>query len=208
MYRFFFKRVIDFIIALTLLIAVSPIIFIVTILLVFVNGGKAFYFQSRPGKNEKIFRVYKFKTMNDKCDARGNLLSDSERLTRIGSIVRATSIDELPQLINVLLGDMSLIGPRPLLLRYLPYYTGRERIRHNVLPGVTGWAQINGRNNVNWESRLEMDVWYVENLSLKLDIKIYFMTFLKVIRPKNVTVNAGDLNFRDFDVERSENSVT
>lgn len=180
MYKNFFKRLIDFIAALFGLIILSPVFLLVTIGLFFANQGKPFFFQARPGKDERIFKIVKFKTMNDKKDANGNLLSDAERLTPIGAFVRKTSIDEIPQLINVLKGDMSLIGPRPLLIQYLPLYNERQARRHEVRPGITGWAQVNGRNAISWDQKFEFDVWYVENISLSLDIKILFMTFKKV----------------------------
>ena len=181
MYKHFFKRVFDFIIALVALILLSPIFLIVMIGLYFANQGKPFFFQARPGLNEKIFKIIKFKTMNDKKDANGNLLSDAERLTPIGAFVRKTSLDELPQLINVLKGDMAIIGPRPLLPQYLPLYSETQKSRHNVRPGITGWAQVNGRNAISWSKKFELDVWYVDNISLILDVKIFFLTIKKVI---------------------------
>ncbi len=180
MYKHFFKRVFDFIIALVALILLSPIFLIVMIGLYFANQGKPFFFQARPGLNEKIFKIIKFKTMNDKKDANGNLLSDAERLTPIGAFVRKTSLDELPQLINVLKGDMAIIGPRPLLPQYLPLYSETQKSRHNVRPGITGWAQVNGRNAISWSKKFELDVWYVDNISLILDVKIFFLTIKKV----------------------------
>ena len=180
MYKHFFKRVFDFIIALVALILLSPIFLIVMIGLYFANQGKPFFFQARPGLNEKIFKIIKFKTMNDKKDANGNLLSDAERLTPIGAFVRKTSLDELPQLINVLKGDMAIIGPRPLLPQYLPLYSETQKSRHNVRPGITGWAQVNGRNAISWSKKFELDVWYVDNISLILDVKIFFKKKKKV----------------------------
>lgn len=180
MYKHFFKRVFDFIIALVALILLSPIFLIVMIGLYFANQGKPFFFQARPGLNEKIFKIIKFKTMNDKKDANGNLLSDAERLTPIGAFVRKTSLDEIPQLINVLKGDMAIIGPRPLLPQYLPLYSETQKRRHNVRPGITGWAQVNGRNAISWSKKFELDVWYVDNISLILDVKIFFLTIKKV----------------------------
>lgn len=189
MYKQFFKRLIDFCIAFTALLIIWPILLVITIWLHFVNkGAGAFFFQERPGKNEKIFKIIKFKSMTDECDSEGNLLDDDLRLTRIGKFIRTTSIDELPQLINVLLGNMSFIGPRPLLPRYLPYYTDRERIRHTVRPGITGLSQVNGRNKMDWNSRLEMDVQYVENMSFIGDIEIVFKTILNVIQKKDIEV--------------------
>ena len=180
MYKNFFKRIIDFLASLIGLILLSPIFIFVMIGLFFANQGKPFFFQKRPGKNERIFKIVKFKTMNDKKDENGSLLADSERLTKIGSFVRKTSLDEIPQLINVLKGDMSLIGPRPLLIQYLPLYNEVQKRRHEVRPGITGWAQINGRNAISWQQKFEYDVWYVDNISLWLDIKILFLTIKKV----------------------------
>lgn len=181
MYKALFKRVIDFFAALIGLLLLSPIIILVIIFLAFANDGKPFFFQKRPGKNEKIFSIIKFKTMNDRKDSDGNLLSDAERLTKVGSFVRKTSLDEIPQLINVLIGDMSLIGPRPLLIQYLPLYNDIQKRRHEVRPGITGWAQVNGRNSISWEKKFELDVWYVKNISLILDLKIFFLTLKKVV---------------------------
>lgn len=202
MYRKFGKRAIDFTAAFTGLILISPVFLLVAVLLAAANNGKVFFTQERPGKDEKIFRVIKFKTMNDKRGSDGNLLSDGERLTNVGKFIRSTSLDEIPQLINVLLGQMSLIGPRPLLVRYLPYYTEKERRRHTVRPGITGWAQVNGRNMLNWDSRLAFDVWYVENLTLKLDIKIFMLTLSKVFKRDSITVDVGVLDFKNLDEER------
>ena len=193
MYKYFFKRIIDFILSFTGLIILSPVFIIVTILLFFANNGKPFFFQQRPGKNEKIFKIIKFKTMNDRKDENGNLLPDKERLTKTGKFIRKTSLDEIPQLINVIKGDMSLIGPRPLLVSYLPYYTEREKVRHTVRPGITGYAQINGRNTVNWNERLALDVFYSENVSLLLDTKIFFNTIKNVITRKDIIVIPGDI---------------
>jgi len=187
MYKYFFKNSIDILISFTVLILSSPILIFTTIGLWLANSGKPFFFQKRPGKNEKIFKVIKFKTMNDKKDENGNLLPDAKRLTKIGKIVRTTSIDELPQLINVLKGDMSLIGPRPLLVEYLDLYNTEQRKRHNVKPGITGWAQVNGRNAISWEKKFEYDIWYVQNLSFLLDIKILFLTIKKVVIPEGIS---------------------
>lgn len=186
MYKHFFKRIIDFIISLIAFLLLSPVFFIVLIFLAIANNGKPFFFQKRPGLNEKIFKVIKFKTMNDKKDAQGNLLPDAVRLTTVGAFVRKTSLDEIPQLINVLKGDMSLIGPRPLLPEYLPLYNDEQKKRHNVRPGITGWAQINGRNAISWQKKFELDVWYVTNLSFVLDVKIFFKTFLKVFKSEGI----------------------
>ena len=182
MYKHFFKRFFDFWIALIALIVISPVLLLVTIWLHFANkGAGAFFFQERPGKDAKIFKVIKFKTMTDERDADGKLLPDAERLTKVGKFVRSTSIDELPQLINVLKGDMSLIGPRPLLVQYLPLYSSEQARRHEVRPGISGWAQCNGRNAISWTRRFQLDIWYVDNMSIWLDIKIIFMTIKKVI---------------------------
>ena len=181
MYLCLFKRLIDFIIAFFALVIVWPILLLISIWLYFANKGAGIFFlQERPGKDEKIFKVIKFKTMTDERGADGNLLSDKERLTKIGKFVRSTSIDELPQLINVLKGDMSLIGPRPLLPQYLPLYSKEQVRRHEVRPGITGWAQVNGRNAISWTKKFELDVWYVDHCSFLLDLKIVFMTIKKV----------------------------
>lgn len=181
MYKNYLKRLFDFIIALFGLLFFSPIFILVTLFLFFANQGRPFFFQTRPRKNDQLFKIIKFKTMNDRKDIHGNLLSDKERLTPVGAFVRKTSLDELPQLINVLLGDMSLIGPRPLLSEYLPLYSTEQKKRHLVKPGITGWAQVNGRNSISWEKKFAYDVWYVENLSFMLDIKILFLTIKKVM---------------------------
>ena len=186
MYRHFLKRIIDFILGLIGFILLSPIFLVVLILLMINNQGKPFFFQKRPGKNEKIFKVIKFKTMNDKKGKNGELLPDADRLTKVGIFVRKTSLDEIPQLINVLKGDMSLIGPRPLLPEYLPLYSEVQKKRHNVKPGITGWAQVNGRNAISWKKKFEYDVWYVENLSFILDMKILFKTVVKVVKSEDI----------------------
>ena len=175
---------------------------VVTVGLWFANGGKPFFYQLRPGKGERIFKIIKFKTMNDRRDANGQLLPDAERLTKIGTFVRKTSLDEIPQLLNVLKGDMSLIGPRPLLVKYLPYYSKREQLRHTVRPGITGLAQVNGRNKLNWDDRLELDAQYVENLSFLLDIKILFRTIINVLLRKDIAVGYIDLD--DYRKNRNE----
>ncbi|MGJ1314800.1 sugar transferase [Sphingobacterium multivorum] len=180
MYNFFLKRLFDFLIALIGLICLSPVFVVVTICLYFANQGKPFFFQSRPGLNEKIFKIIKFKTMNDRKDVDGNLLPDADRLTPVGAFVRKTSLDEIPQLINVLKGDMAIIGPRPLLPQYLPLYNEEQKRRHQVRPGITGWAQVNGRNAISWSRKFELDVWYVDHLAFLLDMKIFFMTIKKV----------------------------
>lgn len=187
MYKHFFKRFFDFWIALIALIVLSPILLIVTVWLHFANkGAGAFFFQERPGKNAKIFKVIKFKSMTDERDENGNLLPDAQRLTKIGKFVRSTSIDELPQLINVLKGDMALIGPRPLLVQYLPLYSPEQARRHEVRPGITGWAQCNGRNAISWTKKFELDVWYVDNISLKTDLKVIFTTIKKVLQRADI----------------------
>ncbi|MBW7867221.1 MAG: sugar transferase [Brumimicrobium sp.] len=187
MYNHFFKHIIDFLVALIGLILLSPIFFIVTIALFFANQGKPFFLQPRPGRNERIFKIVKFKTMNDKKDTQGNLLSDEARVTKIGNFVRKTSLDEIPQLINVLIGDMSLIGPRPLLVQYLPLYNETQKKRHLIKPGITGWAQVNGRNAISWKEKFEHDIYYVENLSFLLDLKILWLTFKKVSKSEGVS---------------------
>jgi len=192
----------DMLCALLLLGVLSPIFIVVYILLLFANKGQVFFYQQRPGKKERIFKIIKFRTMNNARDAENNLLPDSERLTPIGKFVRKTSLDEIPQLINVLKGDMSLIGPRPLLIRYLPYYTETEKRRHDVRPGITGLAQISGRNILNWDDRLKLDVQYVDTLSLGLDIKIFFQTIRNVLISKDVVVDAGT-QIQDLDAYRT-----
>ena len=186
-YKNYLKRFLDFIIALFGLLLLSPVFLVVTIALVLANNGKPFFIQSRPGKNEKIFKIIKFKSMNDKKDENGNLLPDAERLTGVGQFVRKTSLDEIPQLINVLKGDMSLIGPRPLLVQYLPLYNDFQKQRHKVKPGITGWAQVNGRNAMSWDKKFELDVWYVQNISFKLDLRILLMTIRKVFVREGIT---------------------
>ena len=188
MYKHFFKRIIDFFAALFGLLLLSPIFIVVMIALFIANKGNPFFFQKRPGKDARIFKIIKFKSMNDKKDEKGDLLADAYRLTKVGGFVRKTSLDEIPQLINVLKGDMSLIGPRPLLVQYLPYYTEREKLRHSVRPGITGWAQVNGRNNLDWNTRLSFDIQYVENLSFKFDVKILLKTIKKVIFKEDIVV--------------------
>ena len=187
MYQKYFKRFFDFLIALIALLFISPVFLLVTFGLFFANNGTPFFLQTRPGKNEKLFRIVKFKTMNDKKDAQGNLLSDSERLTPVGAFVRKTSLDEIPQLINVLKGDMSLIGPRPLLVQYLPLYNAEQKKRHDVRPGITGWAQVNGRNAISWQQKFHYDVWYVEHCSLLLDLKILLRTINKVVKSEGIS---------------------
>lgn len=187
MYKKFFKRFFDFWIALIGLICISPILLFVSIWLFFVNkGAGVFFFQERPGKDSKIFKIVKFKTMTDERDAKGNLLPDAERLTKVGRFVRSTSIDELPQLFNVLKGDMALIGPRPLLVQYLPLYSPKQARRHEVRPGISGWAQCHGRNAISWTEKFEMDVWYVDHCTLKTDLNIIFTTIKKVLQRDDI----------------------
>ncbi|MCO5238389.1 MAG: sugar transferase [Chitinophagaceae bacterium] len=190
MYRFFFKRFLDLIIAALVFLIFLPLFLLTTILLFFANRGKPFFFQKRPGKDERVFSVMKFKTMTDEKDAKGKLLPDYKRTTRIGGFVRRYSIDEIPQLLNVIKGDMSLIGPRPLLVSYLPLYNAVQRRRHAIRPGITGWAQVNGRNTISWEKKFEYDVWYVDHYSFSLDAKIIVLTILKVFKREGI--NAED----------------
>lgn len=189
MYKLIVKPLIDFLLSVIGLVILSPLLIIVTILLFVANNGKPFFFQSRPGKNGDIFRIVKFKTMNDKKDTNGKLLPDAQRLTAVGKLVRKTSIDELPQLINVVKGDMSLIGPRPLLTHYLHLYNDFQNRRHEIKPGITGWAQVNGRNAISWDKKFEYDVWYIDNMSLLLDIKIIFKTVLKVFKRDGINTD-------------------
>ncbi len=186
MYSKYLKHIFDFIFTITLLILLSPVFFIITVILLIANKGKAFYVQKRPGKNEKIFKLIKFKTMNDKKNKSGELLPPAERITFFGRFLRKSSLDEIPQLFNVLKGDMSIIGPRPLLVEYLTLYNKIQKRRHEARPGITGWAQVNGRNAISWEKKFEYDVWYVENISFILDIKIFFMTLKKVLFRENI----------------------
>ncbi|MDY5075601.1 MAG: sugar transferase [Paludibacteraceae bacterium] len=198
MYAHFLKRFFDFCISLLAIIVLSPILVVVTIWLHFANkGAGAFFTQERPGKDAKIFRVIKFKTMTDERDADGNLLPDVQRLTRVGKVVRSMSLDELPQLFNVLKGDMALIGPRPLLVKYLPLYTKQQMRRHEVRPGITGWAQVNGRNAITHTKKFEYDVWYVDHLSFALDVKILWMTVVNVLRRKDIST-AGEATAPTF----------
>lgn len=187
MYKAFFKRVLDFLAAFIGLIILFPVFVVVILCLAYYNKGSIFFFQERPGLKGKIFKVIKFKTMTDAKDKEGNLLPDAERLTKFGGFVRTTSLDEIPQLINVLKGDMSLIGPRPLLVSYLPLYNAEQAKRHNVRPGITGWAQVNGRNAISWEQKFEYDVWYVNHLGFLLDCKIFFLTIKKVFVREGIT---------------------
>ncbi len=198
MYRKYLKRLLDFIASFFGLLLLSPVFILVMIGLFFANRGKPFFFQARPGKDQRIFKIVKFKTMNDKKDKNGDLLPDVERLTKIGSFVRKTSLDEIPQLINVLKGDMSLIGPRPLRVHYLPLYSEEQKKRHSVRPGITGWAQVNGRNAISWTKKFEYDIWYVEKISFLLDIKILFMTIKKVFIREGIS-KEGEVTTVPFD---------
>ena len=187
MYKHFFKRFLDFALSLIGLIALSPVFIIIIAVLIFANKGKPFFYQRRPGRNEKIFQVIKFKTMNDKKDIHGNLLPDAERLTGIGKFIRKTSLDEIPQLINIIKGDMSLVGPRPLLVEYLVLYNEEQKHRHKVRPGITGWAQVNGRNTISWTEKFRLDIWYVNHISLWLDMSILFHTVKKVCSGEGIS---------------------
>lgn len=199
MYKHFFKRFLDFWISLIALIIISPLLLVVTIWLHFANkGAGAFFFQERPGYKGKLFKVIKYKTMTDERDANGKLLPDEVRLTKVGSFVRSTSIDELPQLINVLKGDMALIGPRPLLVQYLPLYSKEQMRRHDVRPGISGWAQCHGRNKISWTEKFKLDVWYVDHLSLMTDLKVIFITIKKVLFREDINSD-NDATMEDFD---------
>ena len=202
MYKYFFKRLLDFTVAAIALLCIWWLLLIIAIWLHFANkGAGAFFFQERPGRNGKLFKICKFKSMTDEKDANGNLLPDRERLTRIGRFIRSTSLDELPQLFNVLVGDMSFVGPRPLLTRYLPYYTEREQLRHSIRPGITGWAQNNGRNALGWDRKLELDAYYAEHVSFLFDIKILLLTAYKVIKREGTIADKVE---HYLDVERSQ----
>lgn len=183
------KRILDVILSISGLIILSPLFIMITICLYFLNTGKPLFTQRRPGKNEQIFTLVKFRTMTDKRDSFGNLLPDKQRITRFGSFLRKTSLDELPQLFNVFYGDMSLIGPRPLLIEYLPLYNKEQSRRHEIRPGITGWAQVNGRNSISWQQKFEYDVWYVDHVSFKLDIKIFYLTFVTVFSSKGINAS-------------------
>lgn len=199
MYKHFFKRIIDFTLALSALICLSPILLVITIWLHFANkGAGAFFYQERPGLHGKIFKIVKFKTMTDERDASGELLPNDKRITKIGRLLRGTSIDELPQLINVVKGDMALIGPRPLMPRYLELYSAEQARRHDVRPGITGWAQVNGRNNISWTDKFKLDVWYVDHCSFMLDCKIVFKTIIGVIKRKDIDYGGDSVNSEGF----------
>lgn len=206
MYKVFFKRVLDLILSITGFTVLFPIFVLIWIILLFVNNGKPFFLQPRPGKNERIFNILKFKTMTDKKDENGKLLPDELRVTKFGTFLRKTSLDEIPQLLSIIKGDMSLIGPRPLRVRYLPYYTKEEQIRHSVRPGVTGLAQISGRSNLDWDTRLQKDIEYVKNLSFALDIKILLQTVIKVISRKDVALDS-ESGIPDFDEYRKHMKI-
>ncbi|MFK7782902.1 sugar transferase [Psychroserpens sp.] len=193
MYKNFIKRLLDLVSSTIGFLLASPIFIIVWAILLIKNKGSAFFFQERPGKNERIFKIIKFKTMNDKKDANGELLPPAERLTKTGVFVRKYSLDEIPQLLNVIKGDMSLIGPRPLLVKYLPRYNDFQKQRHDIRPGITGWAQVNGRNAISWEQKFEYDVWYVNHLSFMLDIKILFLTVYKVFKKDGIYSVENDI---------------
>jgi len=206
MYNLYLKRAFDLIIAIPAFILLLPLFLIIMVVLFITNNGSAFFTQIRPGKDEKLFRIVKFKTMTDKVDEEGKNLPDSQRLTGLGKIIRKTSLDELPQLLNVIIGDMSLIGPRPLLPRYLPFYSNEEKLRHTIRPGITGWAQINGRNLTSWQVRLQEDIFYVKNLSFSLDLKIIMSTVTNVLKTKNVVVDPQGL-MASLDVERRKQLI-
>lgn len=198
MYKSIIKRIIDLIFSFTALVVIGWFLIIIWIWLTIANkGAGALFFQNRPGKNEKIFKVIKFKTMTDERDSEGNLLPDSDRLTTIGKLIRSTSIDELPQLINVLKGDMALIGPRPLLIKYLPLYSEDQRRRHSVRPGITGWAQCHGRNSISWTEKFKLDLWYVDHISLIVDLKIFFFTIKKIIQKEDIN-SKNNATMEDF----------
>ena len=198
LYKRFFKRFLDFWISLVALIVLAPVLLALTLWLHFANKGAGAYFlQERPGKNGKIFRIIKFKTMTDERDAQGRLLPDEQRLTKIGQFIRSTSMDELPQLLNVLKGDMALIGPRPLLVQYLPLYSKEQARRHEVRPGITGWAQVNGRNAIGWTEKFKLDVWYVDHVSLMTDLQILCLTVAKVLRRDGIS-EAGQVTMEAF----------
>lgn len=198
MYRHFFKRIFDFVLALLALVCLSPLLLVVTVWLHFANkGAGAFFLQERPGLHGKLFKIIKFKTMTDERAPDGTLLPDMQRLTRVGRFVRSTSIDELPQLVNVLKGDMALIGPRPLLPQYLPLYSPEQARRHDVRPGITGWAQCHGRNAISWAEKFKLDVWYVDHLSIKTDIRVIFTTIKRVFRREGIN-ESGDATMEPF----------
>ena len=206
MYAKFIKRLLDFVLSFVALLALSPVLLILTVFGAIKMKGNPFFTQKRPGKNEKIFKLIKFRTMTCEKDENGNLLPDAQRLTRYGKLLRSTSLDELPELINILKGDMSIVGPRPLLVEYLPWYNQEEKRRHSVLPGLTGWAQVNGRNSVDWETRFKLDVEYVDNISLRKDLEILFLTVKKVFSKSDVAQDtyAAEGNFAQIRKEQAE----
>lgn len=199
MYRHFFKRFLDIIASLIIIVLLSPILLVISIWLYFANkGAGVFFYQQRPGFQGKLFSIIKFKSMTDEKDSEGNLLPNEQRITKIGALLRKTSLDELPQFINVLKGDMSMIGPRPLVIRYLDLYTPEQARRHDVRPGITGWAQVNGRNAISWTRKFELDVWYVDHVSLWLDLKIVYMTVVNILRRKDINSNSGKVGAIGF----------
>lgn len=199
MYRHFFKRFLDIIASLIIIVLLSPILLVISIWLYFANkGAGVFFYQQRPGFHGELFSIIKFKSMTDEKDSEGNLLPNEQRITKIGALLRKTSLDELPQFINVLKGDMSMIGPRPLVIRYLDLYTPEQARRHDVRPGITGWAQVNGRNAISWTRKFELDVWYVDHVSLWLDMKIVYMTVVNILRRKNIDSNSGKVGAIGF----------
>lgn len=197
MYRNVIKPFFDLTTAVCLFVVTIPVFLVCCVVLATANRGNIFFTQNRPGKNARIFRLIKFKTMNDKCDSTGKLLPDDQRLTRVGLFIRKTSLDELPQLLNVIMGDMSFVGPRPLLIHYLPLYNDHQKRRHEVKPGITGWAQVNGRNSITWQQKFDYDVWYVDNISLAVDIRILFQTVFKVIKADGIS-GANTLTMEEF----------
>lgn len=203
MYRRYFKRMIDFVLSLAALIVLSPVMLVLIVLGAIKMKGNPFFTQLRPGKDEKIFRLIKFRSMTCEKDKDGKLLPDDQRLTRYGRLLRSTSLDELPELINILKGDMSIVGPRPLLVEYLPYYTEEEKRRHDVRPGLTGWAQVNGRNLLSWDQRFKMDVHYVQNMTFGFDVSIIWLTILKVVRRQDIAVGSGHV-MKSLHIERRE----
>lgn len=206
----FIKRVLDFIFSFFVLILISPLLIFLSLIIFFFHGWPVLFLQKRPGRKERPFKMIKFRTMTNKKDKNGNLLPDKQRITKLGAFLRKTSLDELPELFNVLKGDMSLVGPRPLLIKYLPYYTAREKARHNVRPGITGLSQISGRNHLSWDERLELDVQYVENHSLWLDIKILFKTVGNVLKQKDVVAVSSEImpDFDDYRKSHTENPIS
>ncbi|ALJ04043.1 hypothetical protein APS56_02225 [Pseudalgibacter alginicilyticus] len=205
MYQYFFKRIIDISFSFIALILLSPIFLIVAVTLFILNKDTPFFFQKRPGKNEKIFSIIKFKSMSDKKDANGNLLPDDERVTPFGNFIRKYSLDEIPQLLNILYGDMSLIGPRPLRVQYLPFYTEKEKVRHNIKPGVTGLAQVSGRNSLNWDTKLALDIEYVENMSFLLDTKIFLKTIKKVFHASDIALGENIIDLNEYRTVNKKN---